>query len=248
MNKVEAFPRLLDPFQNVREDFDKIYTDPSIISAWQKVCKNRVGSINGCDIYVGGYNNQWHFCCFDPDFTKLLFTATTARTSSRDLFYPGVRVYTPLTMWKLATINLGHKFSTIMLDCMFQSLRADAIVSDLQQTIAFNKTWFRFLQDKLPTDTIYIGTSLRKHPIMVMQIENAQQLTICINRTIGMSNAYMKRCSFVVRKGVDVSSLVKATIVPFNIELLDKEFYELVDQLSSEELNDLIQEYKDYRL
>ena len=151
-------------------------------------------------------------------------------------------------MWKLASVNLGHKFSTIMLDCMFHVLKADAIVSDLQQTTAFNKTWFRFLTDKLITDNVYIGTSLRKHPIMVMQIETKQQLDDCINRTIGMSNAYMKRCSFVVRKGVNVSSLVKSTVVPFDYELLDKEFYELADQLSNQELNDLIQEYKDYKL
>ena len=248
--KILSFPRLLDIYQNARQDFDRTYTDPSNIRILDEVCSKRVGHINQSTIYRGIIDNNVAYAVFNKDRTEVLFVAFVIRVGSRDLFDSSKKLYSVKTIWKKLDVDLGHAFSSQVLQFIMLDLNAVALISDLQHSIAFNRVWYRFLENSMQNNSVYIGISIKAKKPAVIYIDKQKDLKPALNLTIGEMYQHMKCCSFVLNKAVKINAILKSNVLVYEYNAkLAKQIFKLTRQdLDAEEAQELINEYYNQRL
>lgn len=248
--KLYSFPRLLDIYQNARQDFDRTYTNQGNINILSNVCSHKAGQINQSILYTGIIDNSIAYVVFNKDRTALLFVAFVIRVSSRDLFDSSKKLYSVKTIWKKADVNLGHAFSSQVLQFIMTDLNAAALISDLQHSIAYNRVWYRFLEKSMQNNLVFIGISIRAKKPAVIHIEKEKDLKAALNLTIGEMYQHMKCCSFVLSNTTDIKSILKSTVFVYEYNTkLAKQIFKLTRQdLDLEEAQDLIDEYVNQKL
>ena len=248
--KIYSFPRLLDIYQNARKDFDKIYTNQGNISILDNTCSRKVAKINQSVLYRGVIDNSIAYAVFNKDRTELLFVAFVIKVSSRDLFDSSRKLYSVKTIWKKEDIDLGHAFSSQVLQVIMTDLSADALISDLQHSAAFNRVWYRFLESSMKQNSVYIGISIRAKKPTVIYISQQKDLKAALNLTIGETYQHMKCCSFVLNKVTDIVSILSPNVSVYEYTAkLAKQLFKLTRQdLGLEEIQDLINEYNSQKL
>lgn len=201
---IKADPYYIED-QIVRREWDRIHEGYGKAVNMQVFMQAKpVFYIGDVLVYALITSNEVQYIVFDTNDKAtatgyVLFCIFKRVKTRHNLFSANAKGWYPNHVWKSKNSGLPNYFMISFLQEVFDHLDADFLVTDFAQTLAFTKTFSRYLSLYVKIGTVFAGLSYMDHLTFAVSIKNDHQLQVAVNKTLAKNFASAYKCLFIIK-------------------------------------------------